>query len=227
MDTQDISESDRLAMMNYVDVNQENVAERYNQNAEKYEHIHRDVLGYPDPSKVHEMVVKYGIPKDAAILDFGCGTGLVGREMIPDGYTNIVGIDASSEMLAKAESVGYKELKEVFCCSNSFPQEYVGKFDVAVSAGFLLHELPAEIIEEKMSCLRPKESDDDKRYIIFATRETCMDIYGYGDKIKELEEAGKLKVEETASFKRFQNIEGKGEVGIFRTLTACVYVLSI
>ena len=227
METEGISESDKQEVMKFADINQENVVEKYSQVAEKYDHTIEDVLGYPDPAQIHEMLVKYGIPKEAAILDLGCGTGLLGKELIEKGYTNIVGIDASPEMLEKAEAKGYKELKEVFLCSNSFPEEYTGKFDVAVSAGLLVHHLPAEIIEEKMSCLRPKESEDDKRYIIFSTRETCMNIYGYKDKIKELEDAGKIKTEEVVSFKRFENIEGKGEVAIFRTLVACVYVLSV
>jgi len=40
---------------------------------------------------------------DVEILDFGCGTGLVGQCLNEMGYSNISGIDASEKMLELAE----------------------------------------------------------------------------------------------------------------------------
>jgi predicted TPR repeat methyltransferase len=65
--------------------------------------------GYPDPKKVQEYVSHIAtnqiIPKHRAqILDFGCGTGLVGKYLKEDGgFENITGIDASSKMLEQAD----------------------------------------------------------------------------------------------------------------------------
>ena len=226
METEDISESDKQEMMKFADINQENVVEKYSQVAEKYDHTIEEVLGYPDPAQIHEMLVKYGIPKEAAILDLGCGTGLLGKELIEKGYTNIVGIDASPEMLEKAEAKGYKELKEVFLCSNSFPEEYTGKFDLAVSVGLLGHHLPTEVLDEKISCFRPKESEDDKRFIIFTTREACMEEYGYNKKLKQLEDEGKVKFVENFSWTKYENLEIES-IGMFWPLQKVCYVYSV
>ena len=54
------------------------------------------------------MIVKYlaeqNFSKESKIIDFGCGTGLVGVELTKNGFTNIVGIDGSQEMLEVAKS---------------------------------------------------------------------------------------------------------------------------
>ena len=38
-------------------------------------------------------------PSEVAILDMGCGTGLVGKFLAEKGFTNIHGIDLSKKML--------------------------------------------------------------------------------------------------------------------------------
>ena len=49
----------------------------------------------------------------AAILDIGCGTGLVARELAARGFTAIDGLDASSRMLDEARTKGvYRRLVE-------------------------------------------------------------------------------------------------------------------
>ena len=49
------------------------------------------------------MIVKYfvdnDIPKDVKIADFGCGTGLLGIDLVNAGYKDIIGVDGSPEML--------------------------------------------------------------------------------------------------------------------------------
>jgi len=49
--------------------------------------------GYPDPWKCAEFVDKLAhemkLRKDAEILDFACGTGLVGQALNEKGFTNI------------------------------------------------------------------------------------------------------------------------------------------
>ena len=39
------------------------------------------------------------IAKDAEIMDFGCGTGIVGYLIKDHGYTNIYGLDASDNFI--------------------------------------------------------------------------------------------------------------------------------
>ena len=71
----------------------------YDEVAINYEQVYLRA-GYPDPVKVQEHVSKIAlnatIPKHRAqILDFGCGTGLVGQNLKQAGFENIAGIDIS------------------------------------------------------------------------------------------------------------------------------------
>ena len=221
------SQNEKEILLRFDDIDQTNVADKYDKIAATYEDM-CDLLGYPDPGYIVKAFLKLNIPKDAPIIDFGCGTGLLGEELEKDGFTNIVGIDCSAEMLKGAEKRGcYKELRKVFLCSNSFPQEYTKKFDVAVSSAVLTHFLSPEVFEEKLESLRPKESEDDKRYLIFATRMDVMDSQGFTQKLEDLEEDGRMKLLETTSFTRYENMKDKGEVGIFRAVPGKCFVYEV
>ena len=40
-------------------------------------------------------ILKNKFPKDAKIIDFGCGTGILGQILSDLGYSEIIGIDGS------------------------------------------------------------------------------------------------------------------------------------
>ena len=127
-------------------------------------------------------------------------------------------------MLEKAKDRGYKELKEVFLGAGKFPDEYIGKFDVAVSSGVLAHgHVSSELFDEKISWLSQKASDDDKRYIIFTTREEYLESLGYGEKLKSLENDSKIKFEDKLTFTRYQNTENK-ETGRFNPVEVSWFI---
>jgi ribosomal protein L11 methylase PrmA len=52
------------------------------------------------------MIVKYMVDnnfsKDTRIIDFGCGTGILGFELQQAGFKNLVGVDGSPQMLEVA-----------------------------------------------------------------------------------------------------------------------------
>ena len=95
--------------------------------------------------------------RDLNILDFGCGTGLLGIEInkflenIGIGK-NIVGIDISEEMINKAHLTGvYSKLlcqdiistfsenaKDDKCTDSDFNKENNGEFDLLISCGVFL-----------------------------------------------------------------------------------------
>jgi ubiquinone/menaquinone biosynthesis C-methylase UbiE len=49
----------------------------------------------------HERLTR-ALPRDAVILDYGCGQGRLSRELIDRGFINVLGIDSSSEMVRVA-----------------------------------------------------------------------------------------------------------------------------
>lgn len=78
--------------------------------------------------------------KDAAIFDVACGTGMLGRLLQKQGYTNMVGADASSNFVkAAGESGIYKEVFEHWFGTgvDKFPEEHKDRYDVVTASGCL------------------------------------------------------------------------------------------
>ena len=85
--------------------------EVYEEWAPTYEADLVDGYGYTAPRIAVEAMVATCPDRSAAILDIGCGTGLVGVELAARGYTTIDGFDASARMLAEARAKGlYRDL---------------------------------------------------------------------------------------------------------------------
>lgn len=68
-------------------------------------------LEYRAPELVREELAAHVENRRVAVLDVGCGTGLVGP-LIRDNVSHLVGIDLSGKMLAKAETRGVYDVLE-------------------------------------------------------------------------------------------------------------------
>ena len=52
------------------------------------------------------------LPTESKILDVGCGTGLIGKLISQQGYTNITGVDATEKFVNAAKETGlYQDAK--------------------------------------------------------------------------------------------------------------------
>jgi predicted TPR repeat methyltransferase len=81
-----------------------NIEDKYEEIAHTYDNV-LETVGWPDPEKTAEQVIKIGVSETSNILDMGCGTGLIGSEILKQSglkSINIDGIDASQTMLAQA-----------------------------------------------------------------------------------------------------------------------------
>ena len=93
----------------------EKAEEHFDAVALNYEQIYTRV-GYPDPVKCAEWTKKVCEteclrPEQVKVLDFACGTGLVGKHLTENGFTNISGVDLSQKMLDEAQTKGvYSDL---------------------------------------------------------------------------------------------------------------------
>lgn len=79
---------------------QENIQSHYDETAAKYEQVYL-TAGFHDPLKCAELAkeaLTSGL-EEAKVIDFGCGTGLVGKYLSEFGLKHIEGIDASEGML--------------------------------------------------------------------------------------------------------------------------------
>ncbi|MEM7293090.1 MAG: methyltransferase domain-containing protein [Pseudomonadota bacterium] len=71
-----------------------------------------DQFGYISPALCADIVAEKVADKAKPIIDYGCGTGLVGAALSTRGFESIDGIDLSAGMLTKASSKGvYRQLK--------------------------------------------------------------------------------------------------------------------
>ncbi|MDY7008545.1 MAG: class I SAM-dependent methyltransferase [Cyanobacteriota bacterium] len=143
--------------------NNQELTKNYDIWADEYE---QDLIGnsdYLSPEKVADFVLKY-VPRSGKILDAGSGTGLAGKVLYDNGYTNLVAIDISEGMLNKARQKNiYTELyKQVLGETLDFPTNF---FNAVISVGvFTYNHAPSSAFDELIRITKPGG------YIIFTMR---------------------------------------------------------
>ena len=127
--------------------------------------------------------------KQASIIDVGCGTGLVGIELTARGFTNIDGIDISSNMLAKAKQTNvYRDL--IWQDVEGDPVIEDGAYDAVICVGsFGIGHMGPTAIEGLIRMAGP-----GMPVVIFLNAEPYIDE-GYATHIAGLEQAGKWRVD--------------------------------
>ena len=88
---------------------------KYYQNWTKKNKYNQDMvdLNYTAPKETVLLLKKYALNNKCKILDAGCGTGLVGIELKKNGYSNIVGVDFSQNMLGLIPKNIYKKIEKI------------------------------------------------------------------------------------------------------------------
>ena len=168
--------------------------EAYDQWADDYD-SHVTGFGYKSPAVAVGLFGRYVQDRNAPVLDAGTGTGLVGELLMTMGYCNLVGIDLSRGMLAKAQQTGaYNEVRQMVLgealdfSDNSFgASQSVGVF----TAG----HAPASAFDELTRVVAPGG------HIIFSLLESVRVENGFEAKFEALAKAGRWKlVEKTPIF---------------------------
>ena len=80
------------------------------------------------------------MPKDCAILDVACGTGMFGRLLHDQGYTNMIGSDATPNFVRVSKETGiYIDVFEQWFGMgvDKFPAEHKDRYDVVTASGCL------------------------------------------------------------------------------------------
>lgn len=116
--------------------NSKEVEEEFKQQAHNYEEYITD-WGYSTPQDSTDILNEF-VPKDAHILEAGCGTGLPDQYHYDAGYKHLSGCDLSQEMLdiAKQKNI-HHELKKADL-SSSLPFE-TDQFDALTCLGTLTY----------------------------------------------------------------------------------------
>ena len=166
-------------------------------------HFNEKANDWDDESKVKMMgllakktLEVLDIKKPVDILDFGCGTGLFGLEMV-DIANTLVGIDTSEGMLEvfNKKTEGHENIESLLIDLET--ENYTNKFDLIVSS-MTFHHLnnPKEMLTKLKSMLKPKGRigivDLDKEDGSFHPDNHKMGVKHFGFSKDELTEWGTL-----------------------------------
>ena len=133
---------------------------------------------------------------NAALLDAGCGTGLVGVELAKLGFNVIDGFDLSESMADLARSTGcYREVLgeiDIMRAAEHYPEP---EYDAVLSVGvFTLGHVPPEALRVLLQLTRPGG------LLVISTRIQYYDQSGFRELLDNM-----LKAEEIILLARLDN----------------------
>lgn len=123
-----------------------------------------------------------------AILDAGCGTGLVGVELKRLGFRLIDGIDLSEEMVEQARQTRvYRDVRGGVDLNGPLSDYSSASYDIAVCCGvFTLGHVRPEGLRELARVTRPNG------FIVASTRKSYAETASFEDEVRRLQDAGIL-----------------------------------
>ena len=153
----------------------------YYENWTKKEQYNKDMViwNYEAPQNTASLLNKHAIDKKINILDAGCGTGLVGKELKKYGYTNLTGVDFSQSMLDLIPTEIYHTIDLI---DLNEPLKYEDNtFDTIMCVGtFTYGHVKARALNEFIRIIK------NKGLICFTINEGIYKEYEFDKKIKEL-----------------------------------------
>jgi len=116
------------------------VAQLFDEYAQTFDSHLVQTLRYDVPKKMVELLSEASLPATGqwSVLDLGCGTGLSGAAVFP--YAKeLVGVDLSGNMLAKARARGIYSRLEHMDLLTMMQKETAGSYDMALSTDVLVY----------------------------------------------------------------------------------------
>ena len=142
---------------------------------------------YVAPKNAVKIFSKHASSKSINILDAGCGTGLVAKELLKEGFTNLIGVDFSQNMLNLVPKNLYQQL-DLIDLNN--PLKYIDNYlDAIICVGtFTYGHVKAHALNE---FIRIVKKDG---LICFTVNEGIYQKYKFDKKIIELENNNKWRI---------------------------------
>ncbi|CDX53537.1 Methyltransferase type 11 [Mesorhizobium plurifarium] len=150
--------------------------------------------GYYGPMVVAELAAAVqtaylaGERAATAILDAGCGTGLVGMEMESLGFRLIDGFDLSEEMAEKARQTRvYRHVLAEVDLNGSLSEYSSASFDITVCCGvFAPGHVRPNVLRKLARVTRPNG------FVIVSTRKSYAEATCFEDEVRRLQYSGVL-----------------------------------
>ena len=167
--------------------------------------------------KLSKTLEESGHGKDATILDFGCGTGIVGEELYKHGYRAIDGLDICPEILETAKAKGvYGKLSQGTMGSDGCEDLGVSpnQYDASICIGvFVVGHVKGKGFDDLLYVLKPGG------LACFTIRDCIANdpCYRYQEKMKELSDEGKWKLV-VKSYERYHNDDPMAWLYIYQKL---------
>ncbi len=172
---------ERLAWI-YAATNPDELQERYDWWAQQYD-TDLEGLHYVAPDAGAERLHHWAGP-DAAVLDAGCGTGLVGAALRALGVGYLTGFDLSQAMLDQAARRGVYDVLRQGSLLEPLPFGS-GSFDAVVSVGvFTFGHVGAEALAALPRVVR------SGGFVTMTFRDDVMRDMGFADEVQRLEHDG-------------------------------------
>lgn len=153
----------------------------YKKWAPLYDRDTLDGMGYVAPTVAATLLDGCLESKDSCVLDAGCGTGLVGKEMARLGYSNIDAMDYCDGMLEQAEQKRVYE-KLIQADMNKGLDLPDNAYDASICVGtFTYAHVGPHAFEELVRITKPGG------YVCFTIRDGAYEKYGYRKKMLDME----------------------------------------
>ncbi len=166
----------------------EDIMKYYDEWGNKYDQDMVD-WNYTAPKETVNAFKKYAPNKNIAILDAGCGTGLVGIELKKNKYLNIEGLDLSKKLLNLVPKGYYKKL--AIADLNQSIKINDNFYDAILCVGtFTFGHVKPHALDEFIRITK------NKGLISFTINEGIYEKYGFDKKIKELSKKGYWNIKE-------------------------------
>ncbi|MBM9520228.1 class I SAM-dependent methyltransferase [Desulforhopalus vacuolatus] len=165
----------------YTATNYQELMSAYGDWAKQYENDTVGAFGYVAHIATAKALTDVVDDKDSLILDAGCGTGLVGEQLVEHGYTNLEALDYSAEMLKEAEgkNIYSRHIQADLSKPLDIPNN---KYDAIVCTGtFTYGHVTPDGFDELVRITKPGGT------ICFTVREGAYEDHGYGERLEKLE----------------------------------------
>lgn len=130
-------------------------ADLYDAWARTYDHDVFGVLGVTGSTRIADLLAEFVDERDTEVIDLGCGTGAVGRQLHNHGFTTIDGVDLSPAMLDVAAATGVYRTLSVMDLTTPIRVDSP-RYGAAVSAGtFTTGHVGPAAVGEIVKLLRP------------------------------------------------------------------------